>query len=190
MSGSVCPACGVAVVPGYVKCPKCHRPLPRTVRNSTSPVGGTTLDGAKRSSAILPIVLAVVIAGAIIAYFSTRSSKHAEDQRATPSIAVDRSVTTAPTTATPNPVAQPTTTAPTTQHPEAIAADLERSLKKQRLWSTVSIVGDHVDVRSGSCTDPAMKPSLDLVAGSFKATGLTKIRCVEQSGSLVFDRDL
>ena len=43
---AVCPACGVAVVPGYVKCPKCHAGLPlaggRTKRMTGDP-GGTAV---------------------------------------------------------------------------------------------------------------------------------------------------
>ena len=117
--------------------------------------------------------------------------KHSDEpacQRGNP---VERSTTAAPPpSAASAACALPQPAAPSAPRPDAIAADLERSLKKQRLWSTVNIVGDHVDIRSGSCGDPAMKSSLELVAGTFKAAGLTKLRCVEQSGSLVFDRDL
>ena len=37
----VCPTCGVAVVPGYLKCPKCQTMLPR-VRTKSAMAGGTS----------------------------------------------------------------------------------------------------------------------------------------------------
>ncbi len=191
MSGSVCPACGVAVVPGYVRCPKCHRPLPRTSRNSISPVGGTTLETSRPSSPIVPIVVVIALAGGAIAYFATRG-KHAEPTApAATSVGQTASAAPAPASTSGTAVAPPTATAaPAAPHPDAIAAQLERSLKKQQLWSTVAVVGDHVDVRSGSCNDPGMKASLEATMGSFKAAGLTKIRCLEESGVVVFNRDL
>jgi hypothetical protein len=100
-------------------------------------------------------------------------------------------------------VEEPTTTAepvtpdqpetadqPTGPNAVDVAASLERTLRKQRLWSTVSVVGDRVDVRSGSCGDAAMAPMLDGAASSFRAAGLTKLRCLEQSGRVVTERDL
>ena len=38
---AVCPKCGVAVVPGYVKCPKCQAALPK-LRAPTMAAGGTS----------------------------------------------------------------------------------------------------------------------------------------------------
>ncbi len=43
---AVCPACGVAVVPGYVRCPKCQTPLPAVGRRGSSSAvhaGGTAV---------------------------------------------------------------------------------------------------------------------------------------------------
>jgi hypothetical protein len=83
----------------------------------------------------------------------------------------------------------PTNVAPKVR-PEDVAKTLEHNLKTQRLWSTVTVTGDHVDVRSASCADGAMKPAIETVVASFHAAGLTKLRCVEQSGGVVFARDL
>jgi hypothetical protein len=88
------------------------------------------------------------------------------------------------------PTQTPTTTQQTGPDPSALASTLQADLKRQRLWSTVSIDGNRVDVRSGSCGDPAMGPILDGASAGFKAAGLTKLRCVEQSGRVVTDRDL
>jgi hypothetical protein len=163
--------------------------LPRFARNTSSPVGGTSLDaGTPKGSPVLAIVVALAVGGGIIAYFALRGGKKpkqvddtAEQQPATPG----DDTTTQPTPGVTQPTAQ-NPTAPTV-HPEALASELERSLKKQRLWATVNVVGDHVDVRSGSCRDPAMKPALEAVAAQFRAAGITRLRCLEQSGSLVFD---
>ena len=43
MKGATCPACGVAVLPGYARCPnkRCRKPLPR--RAQTQVEGGTSV---------------------------------------------------------------------------------------------------------------------------------------------------
>jgi hypothetical protein len=184
MSGAVCPSCGVAVVPGYVRCPKCHKALPR---RGPAIEGGTAVQPTASRGPLFAIIGAVVIGVAILVFVASRKS----DKPAPQSTPV----------AAPQPAATPTEQPPAAEQPEApaqptgpsaadVAAELERGLKKQRLWSTVTIVGDHVDVRSGSCSDPAMAPMLDGVAPSFKAAGLTKLRCLEQSGRVVTDREL
>lgn len=188
MNGAVCPSCGVAVVPGYVRCPKCRKPLPQ--RHSTVE-GGTAVEAPSRSfPAIAALIGAVVIGGGIIAFFALRGDKKPAAARP----AAPTEDTAAPETATPavtpDQPAPTQTAAPKGPQPEDIAAQLERELQKQRLWSTVSVIGSRVDVRSGSCSEPAMAPMLDGAAPAFKAAGLTKLRCVEQSGGVVTDRDL
>jgi hypothetical protein len=82
------------------------------------------------------------------------------------------------------------TNEPATPDPGAVADRLERALKRERLWSTVSIEGTRVDVRSGSCADPQLAGIVDASAAALKAAGLTRVRCLEQSGRVVTDRDL
>lgn len=182
MSGAVCPSCGVSVVPGYVRCPKCHKPLPQ--RRGAVVEGGTAVQTPRRFP-VVAVVGGVVLAVAVIALFGLRESD-------TPSVqptrtAVQPRVVT-PTPQPADPVEAPPQ--PTLPDPQAVANELERALKKQRLWSTVNIVGDHADVQSGSCSDPAMEPMLESAAPAFKAAGLTKLRCLEQSGRVVSDREL
>lgn len=193
MSGATCPACGVAVVPGYVKCPKCHRPLPRFARNSVSPVGGTAVEEqGSKASPVLALVVALVVAGGIIAFFAMR--KHGTTAAATPAPApVEAGETEAPVVApVPDRPTPPTVApvAPTGPRGDQVAANLERDLKRQHLWSSVTISGDRVDVRSQTCKDPGMKATVDAAAASLHAAGLTHLRCVEQSGSVIFNRDL
>jgi len=192
MSGATCPACGVAVVPGYVKCPKCHRSLPRYSRNSVSPVGGTAVETpASKASPVFALIAALVVAGGIIWFFVHR--KH-EASAAAPAPTTDTLAGSA-TTPQPAPVTTPTpapTPAPVQPavHADQVAKNLESDLKKQRLWSTVNVIGDHVDVRSSSCNDAAMKATIQPELAAFRAAGLTKLRCLEQSGAVVFARDL
>jgi hypothetical protein len=92
-----------------------------------------------------------------------------------------------PTQPAPSPVAAPTVSAP---DPVATAGTLERTLKRQRLWSSVQVSGDRVDVRTASCGDPAMAPTLEAARAALRDAGLTRLRCLEQSGAVVFERDL
>lgn len=183
MSGAVCPSCGVAVVPGYVRCPKCHKPLPR--RRSTQVEGGTAVQAPRRFP-IVAIAFALVLGAGVIAFFALREGGKPSTQPA--ATGEPQPETTAAPAQTPDQPEAPER--PAGPDPQNVAADLERALKKNRLWSTVSVVGDHVDVRSGSCGDPAMAPLLDGAAPTFKAAGLTRMRCLEQSGRVVTERDL
>jgi hypothetical protein len=90
------------------------------------------------------------------------------------------------------PVAAVAPAAPVTraQDPAAAAADLERTLRGQRLWGRVMISGPRIDVRSGSCADPAMRSTIEGTSRLLRSAGLTKLRCLEQSGAIVFERDL
>lgn len=186
MSGAFCPACGVAVVPGYVRCPKCHKPLPQT--RPARDVGGTAVESTSRAP-LVAILAGALVVGLFIAYFAFRSTK-TEPKKAVAAPMQQPAPTQAPPV--PQPVAQPEArpVAPARPDPNAAAGDLERALRKQRLWSTVTVQGARVDVRSGSCSDPAMAPALDASIESFKAAGLTQLRCLEQSGRVVSTRDL
>jgi hypothetical protein len=174
-------------VPGYVRCPKCRKPLPQ---RASAVEGGTAIETPSRGVATLVGLIALFLAVAgLIAYFALRKGSSAKPT--TPPIAQPQ----APSTPDPEPTNVPDQPAqvqaqPTGPNAIELAAELERGLQKQRLWSTVEVIGSRADVRSSSCSDPAMAPMLDGAAPSFKAAGLTKLRCVEQSGQVVTDRDL
>jgi hypothetical protein len=192
-SGLFCPSCGVPVVSGYVRCPKCHATLPygsgRSKRTSVEP-GGTAVD----SGGGFPwaaVIVAVVVAGVIALFFGFRGGSKKQEPTATPAEPVAGAAAPAPpptSNATPSPVVTPAQ--PAAPSPRLLGAELDRQLKRQRLWSTVSVTGNTVDVRSSSCSDPQMKPALDAGTSGFRAAGLTRLRCMEQSGRVVFERDL
>ncbi|HSN30911.1 MAG TPA: hypothetical protein VLT45_31715 [Kofleriaceae bacterium] len=181
-----CPSCGVPVVPGYARCPKCHTALPQ--RAVTSVEGGTSLS-EERPRVPPTVFIAVGVVGvASILWLGLRhrgGDKPPTVIQAAPQR--PQQVAQAPNLA---PAAPDEPHAPRAPQPEAVASDLQAALRRQRLWSAVSVIGSRVDVRSGSCSDPAMKPALDSAAPQFKAAGLTTLRCVEESGAVVFTRDL
>ncbi len=189
---ATCPACGVAVVPGYVRCPKCQAPLPmRTARTTQSP-GGTAIEEQRPFPARWAAVGAV-LALAVFAVIAWSRRPDAVPRPAAP-VAV-----TADDDGAPEPATQPVAAAtpdlddpPPTAGPDAgeVAATLEGALKKQRLWSTVEVIGSRVDVRTSACADPAMGPTLDGAMPALKAAGIVKLRCLAKSGSVELDRDL
>ncbi len=199
MSGAVCPACGIAVVPGYVRCPKCHKPLPRFARNSISPVGGTVVETTSK----LPIYIAAGVAAVIAILVARHFVIGAFEDYRNKSAAIGHrdggpELSAVAQPAPPPPVAnivtpvptEPTATAGTVVHADDVARALKARLDKQRLWSTVQVIGDHVEVRSATCNDSGMKPAIEQSAAQFHAAGLTRLRCLEQSGAVVFARAL
>lgn len=186
---AICPACGVAVVPGYVRCPKCRAALPYGAgrARAANDAGGTAVQ--QRGFPIVAVVAPVVIALAIALFFGLRggadkpSASNAGAEQPAPST----QVTTAPVATAPV-VPAPSSEVP--RNPAGAARDLERSLRGLRLWSTIEIVGTRIDVRSASCGDRAMVPPINAAMSSLREGGLTKLRCLAQSGAVVFEREL
>jgi hypothetical protein len=182
------------VVPGYVKCPKCHKRLP-VVRSKTGMTeGGTAVDSGPGFPVGIVVIVAAVLGAGLIFYFGFRgkSGQGPSAKQDAGLVQTSAAVEAAqPSNAAAVEAAQtPAGGGTAAPNPDALANELERALKKQRLWSTVSVSGARIDVRSGSCGDPAMAPAIDARIASFKASGLTHLRCVEQSGRVVFERDL
>jgi hypothetical protein len=90
------------------------------------------------------------------------------------------------------PTASPAPVAPPAAVPDAraVIGELEAALRQQRLWGRVELSGPRLDLRSGSCADPAMRPLIDGKQALLHDAGLTKLRCLAQSGAIVFERDL
>src|SRR5512140_695926 len=187
---SVCPACGVAVVPGYVRCPKCHAGLslgPGMRRAKVDP-GGTTL--ARKGSPVLAVIAALGVAATLILVFGLRPGSQATEASLPPLLPTTAATLPDPPrtrelAAAPAPVPPPEASPPDLA---AASADLEDTLRRQRLWGRVVITGQRIDLRSGSCADPAMRPLIDGKKPLLHNAGLTKLRCLEQSGAVVFER--
>jgi len=187
---TTCPACGVAVVPGYVRCPKCQAPLPK--KRGITVAGGTAVAGSG-GLPIVPIIAVGAVVLVVILYFALSKSppKKVEPKQ-------EEDTTEEPTDDTAdqnavNPVPVPDDNNRPTGNkadPDATAQDLERALRRQRLWSTVEVVDKTVEVRSGSCRDEQMMPMVNAARRALHDVGLTRLRCVEQSGAVVFEREL
>ena len=191
---AICPVCGVAVVPGYVRCPKCHAGLPtgRMKRVTGDPGGTAVVEKGFPFSAVLG---AVGVAAVIILVFGFRGTSKKTQASPAPAAEPIAAAGAPPpprvaVVASPPPVAAPVTTAPVASDPRAVAAALEDVLRRARLWGRAEISGARVDVRSGSCGDKAMRPAIEAEKAVLRGAGLTKLRCLEQSGAVVFERDL
>lgn len=182
------------MVSGYVKCPRCHALLPGSgqFRRNIDP-GGTALE--ERSFPFVPVALGAIAVALVVFFVLGRgddrkkapSEPPAEDPAALP---VEPAPAAAPGAARPARTLDIPPAAPAGPDPRAVAAELERALGRQRLWSSVQASGDRVEVRSGSCGDPAMGPLIDAAQAALRDAGLTRLRCLAQSGAVVFERDL
>src|SRR5215470_11739136 len=107
-SGLFCPSCGVPVVSGYVRCPKCHAALPYgsgRIRRTSVEAGGTAVD----SGGGFPwaaIIVAVVVAAGIALFFGFRDNGKKAEPTTTPAEpAVTTPTTPRPAVTAPAPVA-------------------------------------------------------------------------------------
>jgi hypothetical protein len=187
---AVCPACGVAVVPGYVKCPKCQAALPRRPR--TVAAGGTAVKDERFPLLAVAVPGAIVLVLLLVMVFGGDDDDDASDEPQASQPTTSQPVQTAqqPVQTAQQPDQPTTQTPPAGPDPRAAVAELERTLRRQRLWSTMDLAGSNLDVRSAMCDEAAMRTTIDGAAPSLRGAGLTRLRCLAQSGAVVFERDL
>jgi hypothetical protein len=156
-----------------------------------APAGGTSVSSDDGGSfPWLPLAGGLALIALIVGVFVMRNGgQKAAAMTQRPATTTSDTGATAPTPddTDPMPTAAPTSNAP---DPTTAVNDLDRALKRERLWGTVEVIGARVDVRSGACADPTMSPVLDAAGPPLRKGGLTKLRCLEQSGAVVFERDL
>lgn len=188
---AVCPACGVAVVSGYVKCPKCRAALPyssgRRGRATHNPGGTAVKEG---ESSVAAFAIPVVIAIAAVVFLATRDG---DEPSPDPAI-VNQPAQPNPSGLVQVPVAQPapveTPLGQPAADPSAAVGELERTLQRQRMFAAIEITGTRIDLRSSSCGEPAMTSTIAAAGASLRGVGLTRLRCLAQSGTVVLERDL
>ncbi len=185
---AVCPKCGVAVVPGYVKCPKCQTMLPQKRATTVSAGGTSSASGGGMSLGM--ILLAVAVLGGGIAVFALRGGGDKPALADTPAPVVTPESPVERPVVEPDDVPGPTAAQPVANDPTIAVRDLDRALKKERLWGTVEVVGAGVDVRSGACREATMMPVVEAAIPALREAGVTKVRCLEQAGAVVFEREL
>ena len=191
MSG-VCPGCGVAVVPGYVRCPKCRAALPHAAGRAIAagePGGGTAM--AHRGVPLAPVLTAIGVAAAVIVGFGVLGGdREPEVSAVEPARPIEATPLEPRPPAVGAPAPGPAAPQPAAQDPGAAAAAVEDVLRRERLWGRVQLSGSQIDVRSGSCNDAAMMPAIDGKVTMLRDAGLTRLRCLAQSGAVVFERNL
>lgn len=172
-----------------VRCPKCSAALPRSKRAATHIEGGTALPSAA-GFPVGPAAVGVAAVVGIIAFLALRGGAKAP----VPADEVDAGAETteegAEPVATVEAPTAPTQPTGTAVDPGPALRTIEAGLRREKLWGTVTIEGDRVDVRSGGCGEAAMAAVLDGAAAGLHEAGLTTLRCLEQSGRVVFERGL
>ena len=186
---ATCPACGVPVTVGYVKCPRCHAPLPVRIARGRASLGygGTSIterQGAWRGPAVALVLLAIV--GVAIAVVVKRSSRAANVVATVPAVAVAPPAAINDSPVAPV-VAAHEAAADTTAGKNALAL-LDRDLREHRMWSTVTAHGVAITVQSSQCGDAAIVGVIDAAASELKAAGFKMLQCAEPAGHVVFDR--
>ena len=166
-------------------------------RTSIQP-GGTSVPSRDRFP-LAPVIGGVVVALVIALFFGLRSG-HAS-QEVPVAAPTDDTVEddSRPTQQVPGAIPPPQpapiatrqqTPAPQGPTPQAALAELDKQLHAQRMFAGLSVDGTTAVVRSASCGDNDLGNVLSGSSASLAASGLTKLRCVEQSGRVVFERDL
>jgi hypothetical protein len=163
------------------------------MKRTTAEPGGTAV--VEKGFPISAVVVAIAVAAAIILVFGLRGGH--KKTEAAPAPMLDSEVAVGSAAPVVRPQAAPVAVAPVApvaapaaQDPRAAIAALEDVLRRQRLWGRAQVTGSRVDVRSGSCGDKGMAPAIASAATVLHGAGLTKLRCLEQSGAVVFERDL
>jgi len=165
-------------------------PPVRRPRSSISP-SGTAVE--ERRAPVAAIVLAVAALGVVVAAYFLFRGGGAKPEELPPVPDQPPAMPATPLQGpgpTPTPSVAPTPAAPTGPSADSLAVELQRALDRQRLWSRVEVAGAVVEVTSESCGDAALKPVIDAAAARLKAAGTSRLRCRDESGTVVFTRDL
>lgn len=197
-SGAQCPACGVAVLPGYPNCPRCRASLAQPRAPSAPPaVGGTSVVGSRSRSlwvaggaaALIAIVVVVRLAtgaepGETAAAIDAPAALEADDIEADELAILDED------------------DAPELVDDDEPAADrgriaaleaLEDALAARRVWSNVRAADGEdavVSIQSAACDDRGMGEAIGELRAVLVDAGFRSVRCLARHGSLVFEADL
>lgn len=197
--GSInCPACGVAVAPGYPKCPKCHARLPHVPSplhrvGSVTP-GGTSAAGGGASAGLWAVAGAIVCIAVAVVFIVMRGGGAGE-------VAADAGAgAEQETAAEQDTVAEQQTGFAAESFDDqgdgidtAVLEQLNSKLAELRLWSSVEPdAADQTVVRivSSHCEDAGLRSAVLGLSAELKDAGFVGVQCVTQHGALSFQREL
>lgn len=196
--GSTCPACGLAVATGYLKCPKCHAALPNAPTHggdarAKQVQGGTSVQSG--GNGWVYAVGGAAVVAAVLVFVLSRGGDDGQT-RVVGAKAAPADVDQAPpiTAAAPDPAGPAVAAggAPTPRVDERVNAArlLMSRLESARMWSTVEVTGDGLAIKSAYCDEPEVAATLDAVAADLVEAGVATVTCYERHGPKVFDRAL
>jgi len=199
---SACGRCGVAVSPGYPRCPKCGSVLPGAPSpawRAPNASGGTSAAG--RRSLPGPLLWGAAAVGAL-ALVAIAVSVRGGDDRTAAASASD---------ASPSEANEPVVGAAFDEAGEAFALDesdevvdadeateaalesLLAALREERLWSLADLEPDDrtvIRLESAHCDDPLLGQLVGRMSRSLRTVGLRSVHCYARHGGLVFERPL
>lgn len=199
-----CPSCGVAVTPGYVKCPRCHAALPkvpRTVRHTGGMVpGGTAVGGTGDDDASGPPWLLLLGGGtlvvALVAWLVMRDTTPAapapvvlpatsSPSAAPPPAGEQRG--DAPGVAT---AAEVASAGPSVEQRQAAALGaLDVRLRRDRLWAKLEQPSaGTLRIVSALCEEPELSAAVAEQAGALVEAGVGTVECRARHGGLVWTK--
>lgn len=191
------------VMVGYAKCPKCHAPMPghaQRAKRASFQGGGTSSQPIGRIDDVgggssgsggwiwAGVGVAVVIGIVIWATQFRGGDKKKPAEAAVPVETGSGTGSAGPTQPLPD---EPPPPPPENRPDPAYVADaLEGELARDRLFATVEVSDELLEVRTAYCTDPRFSEITARYIADLKAAGVTRIRCSETHGAQVFERAL
>ena len=199
-SSHACPECGVAVAPGYPKCPKCHARLPYVPsplqRVGSMASGGTSASEGGGGAGMWAVVAAIVLVAGAVTFFVARGGGGG----AAAAGDADAAVEEATTVAQPEDDLEDDLAAPEGAEAEepreidtAVIEELNAKLAELRVWSSVgqdSADDSIVRIVSSHCEDGALRRAVTTYAEAMRDSGFLRVQCFTQHGALSFDREL
>lgn len=188
-----CPACGIAVMIGYTKCPKCHAPMPGAQRTKrASMAGGTTAERVEPAAAGGGWLWLGAVAAVGIGLVVWGTQCRGGGARPAPAATVEEGGDSPGSAVAPVVVPPPTLSPASPDRPDpSFAADaLEGELAGERLYATVQARGEVLDLRSAFCAEARLGELVARHAAELRAAGVVRVRCSEPHGALAFERPL
>jgi len=201
-----CPACGVPVARGYLRCPKCKANVPQAPRARRGSVreellaGGTSVESPSNVGAWLPWVLVALLIVGVGAFVAFRSGGKAskpgpakveepDDDTDTDVEDDDEASDDDDDVASPGRATGPRDrTRPADPMREAADA-LDEDLRDARLWAKVTH-DDSAVLRVESSLCPQIEENLAELAARARALGARQVECHAQHGQVMFERGL